>query len=68
MAEEQEQESEVVDERAKVKEWRLAELKRAGYSHDLAQVLAACLDIDLHEAIEMVEQGCKPSTAARILL
>lgn len=48
--------------------WRQAELERAGYHHDLAELLAGCLDVDLHQAVDMIQQGCKPSTAVLILL
>ena len=48
--------------------WRLHVLMEAGYSHDIAQVLAQCADVDLHRAVLMVEQGCKPSMAMAILL
>lgn len=61
----------VVDEEseeARVVSWRQHELERAGYHHDLAELLAGCLDVDLHQAVRMVEQGCKPSTACLILL
>ena len=52
----------------KTKQWRRQVLIRAGWSYDLAQVVAACADIDLHVAVEMVEAGCSPSLASKILL
>jgi hypothetical protein len=55
------------DERAKVQGWRLHVLVEAGYPIDLADVLAES-DADLHAAVELVEQGCSPETAAQILL
>lgn len=55
-------------ELAQIIRWRQAELERAGYHHDLAELIAGCLDVDLHQAIRMVEQGCKPATAVLILL
>ena len=64
----QEEEVVAVDPMDKVRAWRFDELMRAGYSHDLAQVVANCLDVDLHVAVEMVGAGCKPSTAVYILL
>lgn len=48
--------------------WRSEELERAGYSPDGAAALAARLDIDLHEAIEIVKRGCPAEIALRILL
>lgn len=55
------------DERAKVQGWRLHVLVEAGYPIDLADVIAES-DADLHAAVELVEQGCSPETAAQILL
>lgn len=55
-------------ELARIVRWRQAELERAGYHHDLAELLAGCLDVDLHQAVDMIQQGCAPSTAVLILL
>ncbi|HZG35545.1 MAG TPA: hypothetical protein VEY87_06830 [Gaiellaceae bacterium] len=55
-------------ERAKVESWRLHVLIEAGYPLPLAERLAAALDADLHEAVELVGKGCDPRTAAEILL
>ena len=55
-------------ERAKVESWRLHVQIEAGYPLPLAEKLAAALDADLHEAVELVGQGCDPRTAAEILL
>jgi hypothetical protein len=63
--------TELVDrgsERAKVASWRLHVLIEAGYPLPLAEKLAAALDADLHEAVELVGRGCDPGTAAEILL
>jgi hypothetical protein len=56
------------DERAKVQGWRLHVLVEAGYPIDLAERIAADGDVDLHDAVELLESGCSPDTAARILL
>ena len=48
--------------------WRSEELERAGYSSEGAAALAARLDIDLHEAIDLVKRGCPAEIALRILL
>jgi len=48
--------------------WRSEELERAGYSPDGAAALAARLEVDLHEAIDLVKGGCPPDIALRILL
>jgi hypothetical protein len=47
--------------------WRASELIRAGYPDNLAVDLAERLDVDLHAALELVERGCPPDVAARIL-
>ncbi len=48
--------------------WRSEELERAGYSSDGSVALAARLDIDLHDAIDLVKSGCPAEIALRILL
>lgn len=55
------------DEQAKVEGWRLHVLVEAGYPTELAQELAAS-EVDLHEAVGLVEEGCAPEVATRILL
>ena len=52
----------------RVEAWRREELERAGYPMDAAEQLAARLDVDLHTAIDLLERGCPPDVAARILL
>jgi len=51
----------------RVERWRTAELMRVGFAGDDAVALAARLDVDLHEAIELIERGCPPELAVRIL-
>ena len=48
--------------------WRTDALVRAGFTPDQAASLAARTDVDLHSAIQMVERGCPPDVAVRILL
>jgi len=55
-------------EHERVERWRAEALERAGYAPDAAAELAVRTDVDLHRAIELVERGCPPETAARILL
>jgi hypothetical protein len=55
-------------ERAKVESWRLHVLMEAGYPLPLAEKLAAALDADLHDAVDLVSRGCDPRTATEILL
>ena len=57
-----------VDEAAEVLAWRFDALCRSGYELDAAAVLAANVEVDLHDAIELVARGCPPDLAARILL
>lgn len=54
-------------ERSKVEGWRLHVLMEAGYPLPLAERIAVS-ECDLHRAVEMLEQGCEPATAAEILL
>ena len=57
-----------VTERDRIERWRAEELERAGYSADAAAELAARHDVDLHLAVELLEQGCSADLALRILL
>jgi hypothetical protein len=57
-----------VDEAAEVLAWRFDALCRSGYDLDAAAVLAANVQIDLHQAVDLVSRGCPPDLAARILL
>jgi len=58
----------VESELDRIVRWRGEELERAGYSPDGAAALAARLEVDLHEAIDLVKRGCPPEIAQRILL
>ena len=60
----------VVDETEldKVEHWRAEELIRAGYEPSDAVALAARHDIDLHHAVELIQQGCPYETAIEILI
>jgi hypothetical protein len=51
----------------RVERWRTAELMRVGFPGDDAVALAVRTDVDLHEAIELVQRGCPPELAFRIL-
>ena len=57
----------VETELERVERWRTSELIRVGFPGDDAVALAARFDVDLHEAIELVERGCPPQLAIRIL-
>jgi hypothetical protein len=47
--------------------WRLRRLLEAGFGVDLAEGLAADRRMDLHALLSLVERGCPPTLAARIL-
>jgi hypothetical protein len=55
------------DEQAKVESWRLHVLMEAGYPLPLAEKIAHS-SADLHHAVDLIQQGCAPETAAEILL
>lgn len=52
----------------RVESWRAEELIRAGYTPSDAVALAARHDIDLHRAVELLEQGCPIDLAIDILI
>jgi hypothetical protein len=47
--------------------WRRAQLRNAGFDAKLAEQAARECGVDLHALIELVERGCPPPLAARIL-
>jgi hypothetical protein len=52
---------------ADVASWRRDVLVRAGFSAALADALARDARLDLHDLLELVDRGCPPGLAARIL-
>jgi hypothetical protein len=54
-------------ERHCVVSWRRTQLLGAGFPLGLAGPLAADAGYDLHALIELVERGCPPELAVRIL-
>jgi hypothetical protein len=52
----------------RIEEWRRERLKAAGFPSAASGALAERHDVDLHAAIELVEKGCPPDLAVRILL
>jgi hypothetical protein len=50
-----------------VVEWRRGQLARAGFTLPVATRLARDVRYDLHDLLELVERGCPPHLAARIL-
>jgi hypothetical protein len=47
--------------------WRLEQLLRAGYDRRDAGQLARRPDVDLHQAVDLVGNGCPPKLATKIL-
>jgi hypothetical protein len=56
------------DEAAEVLAWRFDALCRSGFDLDAAALIAANVEVDLHRAVQLVDRGCPPALAARILL
>jgi len=52
----------------RVEHWRAEELIRAGYTSTDAVALAARHDIDLHEAVQLMQLGCPYELAIEILI
>jgi hypothetical protein len=52
----------------RVEQWRHEALERAGYDPEAAVVLAASHDVDLHDAVQLLERGCSVELALQILL
>jgi len=50
-----------------VEVWRLRRLVEAGFALPLALRLAVTPGVDLHALLAMVDRGCRPDLAARIL-
>jgi hypothetical protein len=48
--------------------WRREQLGRAGCRRFEAEVLARERQVDLHEAVALLERGCPPKLALEILL
>jgi hypothetical protein len=52
----------------RIESWRAEALERAGYDRGAALRLAQRQDVDLHRAVELLEAGCPPELALKILL
>jgi hypothetical protein len=55
-------------EEQRIESWRMEALERAGYDRRSAAVLACRKDVDLHQAMSLLKNGCTPELALRILL
>jgi hypothetical protein len=47
--------------------WRRSRLRHAGCDAELAGSLAADMRYDLHAVLDLIDRGCPPHLAARIL-
>ena len=56
-----------VTDRRELVSWRYQYLTSAGLDPTLAMLVAADLRWDLHALLELLERGCPPALAARIL-
>ena len=56
------------NETERIQRWRAGALERAGYGAEDAAELAGRSDVDLHLAVSLLERGCPPKLALRILL
>lgn len=56
------------DEVSRVEAWRLQCLLDANWKPFRAQLLAARLDVDVHDAVDLLRRGCDQKTALKILL
>jgi hypothetical protein len=52
---------------APIVEWRYRRLLGAGFDPDAAAALAADRQVDLHAVLGLVDRGCPPELALRIL-
>jgi hypothetical protein len=52
----------------RIESWRRERLRGAGFSAEAAEKLAGHHEVDIHHAIELVERGCPPDVAVRILV
>lgn len=52
---------------ADVVDWRRCRLLEAGFPAALATALARTRDVDVHALLQLVDRGCPPELAARIL-
>ena len=50
-----------------LREWRRARLIQAGFAPDLATRLGWDERVDLHDVLELIDRGCPPELAARIV-
>jgi hypothetical protein len=49
-------------------DWRFEQLMGVGYDRDQALVVSRRLDVDLHQAVDLIRSGCSFELALLILL
>lgn len=52
---------------AEIVQWRRDRLAAAGFAEALAAELANSRQVDLHAVLDLIDRGCPPVLAARIL-
>lgn len=52
---------------ADIAQWRRDRLAAAGFAPELADELARNHQVDLHALLQLIDRGCPPRLAARIL-
>ena len=55
-------------EEQRIESWRMEVLQSTGYDRRAAAILACRKDVDLHQAMSLLKNGCSPELALRILL
>jgi len=54
-------------EEIQILDWRFEQLLRVGYERRQAHVLSHRVEVDLHQAVDLVLNGCSPELAFKIL-
>jgi hypothetical protein len=55
-------------EEREILNWRYEQLRHAGYERREARLLARDLEVDLHQAVDLLRRGCPNELALLILL
>jgi hypothetical protein len=55
------------DDQDLIVRWRTSRLREAGFDLQIAEALARDCAYDLHAVLRLVDDGCPPELAARIL-
>lgn len=55
-------------EQIKIKEWRVAKLRKAGLDKRRALMVESVVGPDSYKAVRMLEAGCSPELVLKILL